>query len=749
MPKYSAPPILPAPAENGNGYNLPVPMETYRALSGYAMEMEPEEPAVPLSQYFWILRRQWAKILSFVIFCMVSTGIVSKRITPVYEATATVDIDRQTPPGIIGQEAVRATTNDSDQFIATQVKLVQSDSVLRPVANLYKLRDFERSGSDATSANQAAEADAPVELKNLKITRPPNTYLLLIRYRSTDPRLAADVANAVARSYLEHTYNIRIRSSASLSSFMEKQLEELKAKMERSSSALAQFERELNVINPEEKTSILSSRLLQLNTEYTNAQTDRVRKETAYQSVKGGSLEAAQVSSQGDALKRLTERFDEAQQRFAEAKTHYGANHPEYRKLATQLAEVQRQLDKTRANIGQRVEVEYDEAVSRESMLNKAVADTKAEFDRLNARSFEYQALKRDAEADKKLYEELIRKIKEAGINAGFQNSAVRIADTARPPFKPVFPNISLNLALAFLFSTLLAVGAAVLADLLNNTVRDPEQVRRTLNTEVIGTLPSVKEWRGRTLSASGNGNGTALISVATPAAHTSLSGFDEAVRTLRNSILLADFDRRVRSLMVTSAAPSEGKSTIAAHLATAHAQQGRKTLLIDGDLRRPSVHRRFNLPGCHRSVQCLERRTRLALRLDPQRRIIGTRHLVGWPTLASRRRPDRDRPERYSGRSGEGVRPCHHRLTALVGFSRAPTNIDPCGWCCGDCDGWPDPPKGPGVGGCYPRPGPRQSCRYSPELDPRRFERWLLLSVLPLQVLQELPTECDVLARL
>ncbi|HEY2019201.1 MAG TPA: polysaccharide biosynthesis tyrosine autokinase [Bryobacteraceae bacterium] len=376
---------------------------------------------------------------------------------------------------------------------------------------------------------------------------------------------------------------------------MEKQLEELKVKMERSSGALVQFERELNVISPEEKTSILSARLLQLNTEYTNAQSDRVRKEAAYKSVASGSLEAAQVSTQGDALKRLSERLDEEQQKFAEIRSHYGPNHPEYRKVALQLAELQRQLQSGKENIGQRVEVEYRQALNRESMLRKTVMETKAEFDRLNARSFEYQSLKREAEADKTLYEELVRKIREASINSGFQNSAIRIADLARPAVKAVFPNIKLNVLLAFLFSTLLAVGVAITADILNNTVRDPEQVSRSLATEVVGTLPAVKEWHGRMLPA--NEPGTELVP-HNASATTGLNAFQEAIRTLRNSILLTDFDRRIRSLMVTSSGPAEGKSTTAAHLALAHAQQGRKTLLIDGDLRRPSIHRRFDVPS-------------------------------------------------------------------------------------------------------------------------------------------------------
>jgi succinoglycan biosynthesis transport protein ExoP len=303
------------------------------------------------------------------------------------------------------------------------------------------------------------------------------------------------------------------------------------------------------------------------------------------------------VSTQGESLRKLTDGLNEAQQKFAEVKTHYGSNHPEYVKAATQLVEVRRLLEETKQNIVQRVEIEYSEAVRRERMLEKAVAETKAEFDRLNARSFEYQALKREAETDKQLYEELVRKIKEAGINASFQNSSIRIADPARPPLKPVFPNIPLNVVLAFVFSTLLATGVAVTSDVLDNTIRDPEQVSRILGTEVIGSLPVVKNWRGRLGPIPAGTNGNALVPVRGAGNHN-LTGYEEAIRTVRNSILLTDFDRGLRSILVTSASPGEGKSTIAAHLAVSHAQQGHRTLLIDGDLRRPGVHRRFEVPG-------------------------------------------------------------------------------------------------------------------------------------------------------
>jgi capsular exopolysaccharide synthesis family protein len=567
--------------------------------AGPWLDVDLDGPGTPLSHYLWVLKKQRLKIASFVIAATMATLMIVSRITPVYESTATMDIDRQTPTGVIGQEASRSALNDSDQYMATQIRLIQSDSVLRGVAERHGL--LKETGEARSLWNYLAsrppernrKTEGPVVLKNLRVSRPPNTYLLQISYRSTDPELAARVSNAIAQSYLEHTYNIRIRSSASLSTFMEKQLEELRAKMERSSHALTQFERELNVINPEEKTSILSARLLQLNTEYTNAQAERVRREAVLSSVQSGTMEAAQASQQGEDLRKLNDRLNESMEKFAEVRAHFGANHPEHRRIAAQVAELQRTLERTRANIAARVEVEYRQASRRESMLRQTVADTKTELDRLNARSYEYQSLKREAEADKKLYEELVRKIKEAGINAGFQNSGIRLADPARPADVPVFPNIKLSLLLALFLSSLAAVSAAVISDAVDNTIRDPDEVARTLNTEVIASLPAVKSWRGRL--------GFVLPSDTTAVVRASenevvLSGYEEAVRTLRNSILLSDVDRRIRSLLVTSATPSEGKSTTVAHLALTHAQQGHRTLLIDADLRRPSIHKKFGL---------------------------------------------------------------------------------------------------------------------------------------------------------
>ena len=583
--------------------NLPAVQERFLPQPVPAViDVDPEEVPVPLAHYLWILRRHCWKILGFVCGCVAVALIVSFRLTPIYESTATVDIDRRTPTGIVGQEAMQTMYNDSDQFLATQVKLIESDSVLRPVAQKYHLLEREEESGGIDPEELLQFADSPILLKKLKVKRPPNTYLLQISYRSSDRQLASDVANSVAQSYLEHTYDTRYKAAAGLSHFMEKQLEELRAKMERSSDALAQYEKELNIINPEEKTNILSARLLELNSEYTKAQAGRVNKEAAFRSMQGGSMEAALASTQGEALRKLTDDYNDARQKFSEIAAHYGPNHPEHQVALSKLEEVRQLLESTSTSIGGRVEIEYRQALDRENMLEKTVAETKAEFDSLNARSFEYQSLKREAEGDKNLYEELLRKIKEATINASFQNNSARIADLARPEKEPVFPNIPLNVVLAFLLSSLVAVGAAVVGDVLDDTIRDPEQVNRTLGTQVVGSLPEVKPWRNQiaSISGNGNGNGNGASNGNGNGNHrnesTSLTTYEEAIRTLRNSILLTDFDRRLRTILVTSAAPSEGKSTIAIHMAIAHAQQNKRTLLIDGDLRRPSVHKRFNM---------------------------------------------------------------------------------------------------------------------------------------------------------
>jgi capsular exopolysaccharide synthesis family protein len=536
-----------------------------------------------LKHRIWVIGRNLPAIAAFVCLCTYVTSWISHRLTPIFDATATIDVDRRAPTNVVGQDTTNpATPVDTEQFLNTQVRLIQSDSVLKPVTEMFKL----------------AKAPSSLGLPNLKISRPVNTFLILINYRDPDPKRAAALVNAVANSYIEQSYNIRFRASASLSSFMTRQIEELRTKMENSSLALAAFEKDLNMIRPEETNGIVSARLLQLNTEYTSAQGERVRKEAAVQSLKSGSLIDAEVATQGESLRHLVERLTEAKEHFADVERQYDYRHPEYKKAEDKVNALNAELELAKNNVIKRAESEYKQALNRESILKQQVTDTKAEFDRLNSKTFQYQNLRREAEADRKIYEELANRIKEASINSGFQNSSIRLADPAMSSPVPIYPNINRNMQLAFLLSLILAVGVALATDSMNTTLRKPEDVERTLGSHVMGVLPKVREWQGGWLTVSNSDLELQDAPIRLSREAIQLDRYQNGIRGLRNNVVLGDFGRPIRSVLVTSASPREGKTTTAVHLAMSHAQQKLRTLLIDCDLRRPAIRTLLHLPN-------------------------------------------------------------------------------------------------------------------------------------------------------
>ena len=597
-------------------------------VPGQYPEMEAAQPAVSPTHYLLVIWRQRWKIIAFVAACLLATYIVSSRLTPIYEATAKIDVDRHMNQTVVGPETDSVSPGeDAEAFLATQKEIILSDAVVRPVAERYNLLALESQLDQLGGENVRRKLGAPITLKYLDVTRPLNTYLLNINYRSPDPKLAADVANAVANSFVQHTYDIKMKNSGYLSVFIEKQLEDLKARMERSSDALAAFEKEMNVINPDQKTSITVERIKELDAQYMQAKAERVRKEAELNSLQNGGVAAQMNAQQAAELNRLQEKLDAARGDLADKASIYGANNKEYQRRANEVAELERQFEAARKNVNARVDSDYREAVNKEQMLASEVAKEKDEYDKLNSHSFQYQSLKSQAERDKTLYDEMEKRVQETGINAGFQNNYIRIADFARPPDSAVFPRTRLFLLLTFIGSLVLAICTAILSDVMDNTIRDPEQVARALDTSVLGTLPTVKEMRRlihpgagpNSLEAApepleeeltlGHGvirykkedadNKKKKMRGQSPNAnYEGISSYEEAIRTLRHSILLPDLDRSVKSLLITSATPGEGKSTAIIHLAIAHAEQGKKTLIIDADLRRPSIHKKLNLNG-------------------------------------------------------------------------------------------------------------------------------------------------------
>lgn len=566
-------------------------------LPALAPEVVPrgrDQEVIDIHHYVWLFRRHWWKVALAGILCAALGWFLSTRFTPVYESVARIAVDLKTPSSIVGSDTGQGgTATEADQYFNTELQLLQSDVVLRPVAEKFHLISY--TGSHGLPSGMKA-SDAPVVLKDLKVSHPANSFILEIAYRSTNPIEAADVANAVARSYIVEGRELRAHASLDASAFMEQQIEELKKNMEDSAAALASHEKALGVINPTEKTSLLTARLLQLNTELADAQDDRMRKEVDYRALRSGSDAAIQVSPQAIELSKLDDEVRTAQQKMQDVQTIYGTSNIKYREAANDLAEVTRQQSDLKRDIAQKIEIAYAEAVNRETMIRASLLEAKAQSDALNADSTQYEELKREAETNRDLYSELFRKVKEAGINGAFQGTAIRIADPARPEARPVFPNRNLFMAIGFLLAVLGSTAVILIADMTDRSLRDPEQTREVLDLDVLGVLPHVRKFPEL----------SPVLSLSAPPSRRAkkvpnqwfgtTTFYHESIRSLLSTILLGRYGRRIQSIVFTSAAEGEGKSSCVAHLAAFYSMQRRRTLLIDADLRCPTQHRIFHL---------------------------------------------------------------------------------------------------------------------------------------------------------
>lgn len=591
--------------------------------------INPEEPTdvqLPLSHYLWLVRTHWMKMAAFVAFAVITTAMITARLTPLYESRASLYLDRNAAKNIVGQESQSGTANrgDTDAYITSQMQIVQSDAVLRPVAQEFGLAPF----ADARTSPVAKHPDAPVRLRNLTVSRVPNSYMLTITYRSPNAVRAAQVANAIAKSYRDRTFELRQEGAATQARYMESSLTELRDKTMASEEKVRKLENELAVINPDQKTSLASAALQQLEAQQGNATLDRVKAESLYNVLRTGDIDAAMATPLGSHLNEDFAKLKDAREKFEDIKLRYGRNADVYKAAEAEVQRWERTVEQDRDSVQKQANAQYITQKTQEAMVQDQLAAAKADYDQLNIRAMDYQTAKQEAAQDRALYDELVKKIRENEINASFQNDMVRIADAARPNYAAVYPKKSLNLIVAFFASLVLSFIGLVATDRVDTTVRNPEQVAQTLKARVIGGLPMMKKWRSTpslallqnaSLVEAGVG-GDSKISQT----RTQLSGFEEAVRTLRNSIMLTDFDRRLKCILMTSASPSEGKSTVAAHLAIAHAEQGHKTLLIDGDMRRPSLHKLFGLDNIAGLSKVLE-------------------HGIDWHEILLKPRPDLD----------------------------------------------------------------------------------------------------------
>ncbi len=604
------------------------------ALPALPETVEMEETPDLLAYLRVIRKRRWTILtIFFVLFAVVLIGTLKQK--PIYRAKALLEIQKENPNILTAQELFALETV-SDTYLETQYKVLKSDALARRVINqlsLDRLDEFtppkpwwSRSkgktgpGPQTFAVGGASERDPDAYQSTLErfqdqlgVSPVRRSRLVEISFDSQDPNLAARVVNTLASSYIDQNLEVRWEATQKASEWLSQQLLDLKAKLEKSEDELQKYARANGLLFLETEKgnaeNIVNERLRQLQEELTKAQAARYEKESLYRLVQAGDYGSLPGVFENKLMQDLTVRLAELKRDYAQLATTFNPDYPRVKQIQSQINEIEAVLERERKRAAQRITNDYLAAVRRENLVRQASGEQQKQANTIAERSVQYNILKREAETNKQLYQGLLQRLKEAGVSAGLKASNIRIADPAEPPKKPVKPIILLNLALAVVSGLGLGVGVAFLQEHLDNTIRNAEDVERFLRVPALAFIPSVESLngrrggvyglfeRGKSLASGREGPPSAL---ATRWHRIDLEGqqhsaLSEAFRSLRTSVLLSTAGRPPSSILITSAQPGEGKTTIAANLAISLAQLGQRVLLIDADMRRPDIYKLFD----------------------------------------------------------------------------------------------------------------------------------------------------------
>jgi succinoglycan biosynthesis transport protein ExoP len=545
---------------------------------------------------YWrmLLRRRWT-ILTIVAVITTLVAIVSFKTKPVYRATARVQIDSETPQIDSLQQLYQQMPTDED-FLRTEIQVLKTDQLSwRTIEQLGLQTDPTFAESKPSPDFNRRKQDMIHQFqKQLTAELVPSSRIIRVSFDSTNPQLASRVANGLVNNFIDYNFRVKYDATREATARMEQQLDEMKAQVEKSQQALVEYQREHAIANINDKQNLVNQQLGELSANLSRAQADRFQKEALYNVVRTDPSQIAAIA-QTELLQRLQEKYADLNNQYTEALNQYGPNYPKVVRLQKQVAEVQTLIQKERDRVLNKIRNDYTAAQAQERLIATEVARQKEEVANLNNLMVEQNILAGEFESNQKMYQSLLQHLKDATVSAGLRSTNVHLVDPALAPVTPIRPKKLQNIILAALSSMILGMVLVLVQESMDHSVKSADEAEVILGAPMLATVPAMERIPRRMASRSmpSPGSPAALAILKAPK-----SPIAEAYRALRTSVLLSLPDGAHRTLLITSANAGEGKTCTAINLAMSLGQRGESVLLLECDLRRPSIARVLGIDG-------------------------------------------------------------------------------------------------------------------------------------------------------
>jgi polysaccharide biosynthesis transport protein len=550
------------------------------------------------------------------VFLLVVAGWMYQTYTtiPMYRAQARIQIDEEHTTQTADFKEPYLAYTDPEPYYQTQYRVLQGRDLARRAVRrlgLDTVPEFNGSGPTPTRLTRVVEALKAKALAPFTGDRPAHhaepaapgssnenglvaafqgrvqvapvrsSRLVDVAFTSADREFAARAVNVLAEEYVQQNLEFRLENTQKTLDWLTQEVSKQQSIVQQSERVLAEYRENQNALSLEDRQNIVIARLNQMNDAVTRAKTQRVQRESLYRQISGAKDREALISIvQNPFIQNLKTRLSELQRERGRLLDRYGEKHPQVLNITTQIGDAERQINAEVDKTAQAVRNEYEAALAEERSLSADLEGQKAAAMDLNRKGIDYSVLQREAESNRQVYESLLQREKELRVIANSRANNVRVLDRAEVPGGPFTPNVNRAWMMAMLFGLGLGVAAAFAIDYLDDTVKTPEDITWRLKLHFLGLVPKVRGERHPLLSG--------------PVPHD----FGEAFRALRTALVANNTGASTRIVAITSAQPLEGKTTTAVNIALALAIGGARVLLIDADMRRPSLHKALRLPN-------------------------------------------------------------------------------------------------------------------------------------------------------